>query len=387
MKTFTTAFLLMILVCFSPAAHACTGIYASDGKTVLAGNNEDFWNLDTKMWIVPPEEGKYGRIYFGFKDKNPQGGMNEKGLFFDGFATERCEVKESLGKPMYRGHMADDAMAQCATVEEVIELFSGYNLQILENAMLMFGDATGDSVIIEGDRFLRKKGRYQVVTNFYQSMTDPDRIPCQRFKIATKLFEEDPVVSVDLFRRVLAGVHSEIMSPTVYSNIYDLKNKVVYLYHFHNFENAVKIDLAEELKKGAHTVDLPSLFPPTFAEMHFKWWKEDDVEKKRAKRRDDTVDPKIFADYAGSYVALDGVYAGTAINVVLEEGKLHMEVTGQESFDLIPEGKDRFFQIGIYGSQDLTFLRNEKGKVTHLTYEFFMRKIKAKKIRSNTSGE
>ena len=376
----------MILACHDPLARACTGIFASHGETVLAGNNEDFWDCDTKTWFVPAQEGKYGRIYFGFKDMNPQGGMNDQGLFFDGFATERCEVRESLHKPRFSGHIADEAMATCATVEEVISLFSRYNLQFMENAMLMFGDAAGDSVIIEGDVFLRKKGRFQVVTNFYQSLADSEKIPCSRYKIATRLFEESPDISVDLFRRILASVHCEIFSPTVYSNIYDLKNKVVYLYHFHNYENVVEIDLAEELKKGAHTRDLPSLFPPTFAEKHFIKWKEDDTERKRAERRDPTVDPGIYPDYAGNYVAVEGVYAGMTLSVVLDGGKLFVEIPGQERFDLIPEGKDRFFQIGVYGSQDLTFIRDAEGKVTHLTYEFFMRKIEARRIGANTSS-
>jgi len=225
MRNFLTAILLACLVFSGATASACTGIYASDGKTALAGNNEDFWLSNTKMWFVPGEGGTYGRVYFGFEDMNPQGGMNEKGLFYDGFATQRCEVKSSLRKERYRGNIADDAMARCATVEEVIELFSRYNLQFLENAMLFFGDANGDSVIIEGDAFVRKQGRYQICTNFYQSLTKPEEIACGRFKIATRMFEESVDISVDLFRRILAAAHVELFSPTQYSNVYDLKKQ------------------------------------------------------------------------------------------------------------------------------------------------------------------
>ena len=42
-------------------------------------------------------------------------------------------------------------------------LFARHDLRFLENAMLMFADRSGDSVIIEGDEFLRKEGRFQVV--------------------------------------------------------------------------------------------------------------------------------------------------------------------------------------------------------------------------------
>ena len=47
----------------------------------------------------------------------------------------------------------------------------------------------------------------------------------------------------------------------MYSNIYDLDDRLVYLYNFHDFENEVVIDLSDELKKGPHVVELPSLFP------------------------------------------------------------------------------------------------------------------------------
>jgi hypothetical protein len=313
--------------------------------------------------------------------------MNEKGLFYDGFATQRCEVKNSLDRERYDGNIADDVMATCATVDEVIEVFERYNLQFLENAMLFFGDANGDSVIIEGDSFVRKEGSYQVCTNFYQSITKPEDITCGRFKIANRMFEESPEISVDLFRRILAAVHIEVISPTQYSNVYDLKNRIVYLYHFHNYENVVKVDLMEELEKGAHTLDLPSLFPETFAAGHFKLWRENDMEKKRAERRDATVDPATFDDYTGSYVVFEGVYAGATFRVSRKEDTLVLGITGMDDLELIPEGKDRFFQIGDYGSQDLAFFRNKDGKVVRLAYEIFMRKIEAKKIRSDSGGD
>jgi hypothetical protein len=84
-----------------------------------------------------------------------------------------------------------------------------------------------------------------------------------------EMLEGSPKISVDLFRRILAATHLDhevgFSRPTVYSNIYDLKARRVYVYHFHNFENAVVIDLAEELKKGEHSYDLPSLFGRTYA--------------------------------------------------------------------------------------------------------------------------
>lgn len=210
------------------------------------------------MWFVPSENGDFGRVYFGFDDFHPQGGMNEKGLFFDGFATKEVEVLNSKDKPYFRGNLADHAMATCSTVEEVIEFYSKYNLEHFRNFMLLFGDAYGNSVIIEGDDFVLKEGDFQVCTNFYQSKTKPADIDCWRYLKVKEMLEDEADVSVELCKLMLKGSHVKF---TQYSNVYDLINKKVYLYHFHNFKNVVEIDLLEELKKGGQSYDIASLFP------------------------------------------------------------------------------------------------------------------------------
>jgi tetratricopeptide (TPR) repeat protein len=242
---------------------------ARNGK-VLAGNNEDSFNPLTKMWFVPAPDGKYGVVYFGYDTKYPQGGMNEKGLVFDGFATRTLPVKNSLDKPSYRGHLTDKVMKECSTVKEALDVFSQYNLSYFENAQLMFVDKTGDSVIIEGDAIQRKKGDYQVATNFYLSQyREGADIPDQRYKIATKMLEENEP-SIDLCRKILNATHQEGRRVnTLYSNIYDINEGLVYLYNFHNFEETVVINLKEELKKGYHVVDIPSLFSKTHVYLNF----------------------------------------------------------------------------------------------------------------------
>jgi len=67
-------------------------------------------------------------------------------------------------------------------------------------------------------------------------------------------------VSLDLVRAVLSATHQEGQYPTVYSNICDLRNGILYLYNFHNFEEVVQFNLEEELKKGRKIYDIPSFF-------------------------------------------------------------------------------------------------------------------------------
>jgi len=44
---------------------------------------------------------------------------------------------------------------------------------------------------------------------------------------------------------------------TKYSNVFDLKNGEVFLYGPPNWDKPVRLDLAEELKRGGHYFDLP----------------------------------------------------------------------------------------------------------------------------------
>jgi penicillin V acylase-like amidase (Ntn superfamily) len=127
-RLFIFAFLFMFFV-MPPNASACTAFLAAKGDSVFAGNNEDYFNPCTRMWFIPASGKEFGRVYSGFNHFFPQGGMNEKGLFFDGFATAPLKIVKSKARPVFRGSLSDRAMAECATVEEVAALFGRYNLE------------------------------------------------------------------------------------------------------------------------------------------------------------------------------------------------------------------------------------------------------------------
>ena len=82
----------------NPFSYACTGFMMTDGKVVLVGNNEDYKVPYTRVWFVPAEKEQYGRIYFGYDNWSPQGGMNDQGLFFDYFFVKNMKIKQSKEK-------------------------------------------------------------------------------------------------------------------------------------------------------------------------------------------------------------------------------------------------------------------------------------------------
>ena len=280
--------LVLGIASLSRPVPACTAFCVSDGDTVLVGNNEDWTAASAVVWFEPAEDGKHGRVYFGFGNLIVQGGMNDRGLFFDYFATLPLEVSPSKGKKTYEGNLMNKVLEECATVEEALELIGRYDLQFMKTHQTMIADKTGDSAIIEGDNIIRKKGRYQVVTNFYQSRVKNGKYPCERYRIAVDMLENCPEISLDGCRKVLAATHQEGVKykggviNTVYSNVYDLKKGLVHIYRFHDYLNEVVLDLAEELKKGKHSYDLRLLFPKMHAAESFRrrWERQDAASRK-----------------------------------------------------------------------------------------------------------
>ena len=265
-KWLITISVILIICATIKFAEPCTIVTISNGKIILAGNNEDWQNPNTKIWFYPSTKKEYGRICWGF-DKAfdfAEGGMNEHGLFIDANALDNTGWQADPGKLNMPSATVDYILAHCATVEDVLDLMRKYNFSLLAGGKFPVADAKGDAAIIEWGQgklqLIRREGRYQISTNFVQSNYKPEDFPCGRYKIADKILSSSEDVSVNLVRSVLSATANEFFYPTIYSNICDLKHKKIYLYNFHNFEEVFVIDLSEELTKEKHAYDIPSLF-------------------------------------------------------------------------------------------------------------------------------
>ncbi|HKD62011.1 MAG TPA: serine hydrolase [Terracidiphilus sp.] len=72
------------------------------------------------------------------------------------------------------------------------------------------------------------------------------------------------------------------------------------------------------------------------------------------------VDPKIFADYAGTYQ----LAAGFNLVVTVEDGKLMTQATGQGKIPVYAESETKFFPTVV--AAEIEFVKDPQGKVTHL---------------------
>jgi len=331
----------------------CTTVFATDGEQMLGGNNEDYMDPLTKVWFVPAEQGTFGRVYFGYENYFSQGGMNDQGLFFDSQSVDMPLPVPIEGKQPFTGtNFVDYVMAHCATVACVAEMFETYYAQETWAWQHLFGDATGESAIIEPQTILRQRGGYQVATNFYQSITPPAERTCWRYSTATSLLGSPVPLSVERMRDVMDAVHQGVEeSPTLYTNVYDLVNRKVYLNYFFDYEHVVVLDLAEELAQGAHGYDLPALFPPNptaekYSAPILRRYNNLILSRLVA------VDPAFLAAYVGDYELPEGWGApGDQIHMVAHGTSLMMVFPDWHRYELFPQGETSFFAV-TWGETD-----------------------------------
>jgi len=247
---------------------ACSVFNASSLDKVYAATNKDWNNTLTRIRFYAPSEGKYGRVYFGYQVSEGfqnVGGMNEYGLWYDGASLpNRSDVYNHFNKPTIQGELCEKALEECRTVEEVIQLYKHFYTPHWQGHS-MWADQSGNSVVIEfGEKdvvFLRKEHGYQVMTNYYLSdSTNLRWSNCHRYNAITEILKNEKELSIELMTRALDASHKEGLTPTLFSNVYDLKKGEIYVYHFHYYGEYVRINLADELSKGDQYLDLPQLF-------------------------------------------------------------------------------------------------------------------------------
>jgi len=256
----------------------CTIFSISKGESIFFGNNEDWKNPNTYLWVKHPTDSTYAVMYLGFDDLFPQGGINEKGLAFDANSLPGIKLKEhrELLKP-YQAIVNTYIMQKCATVEEAIEMAKSYDWSQSFGGVLrgqfMLADTTGDAVVISADQygeivFTRKPNGdgYFVSTNFNRAYPENKfgSGQCERYSIATKMLEsalEQANISVEILANVLNEVHEEGRNlNTLYSNIFDLKQGKIYLYYWHQFEEVFEIDVANWISLNTEPTRIVNLF-------------------------------------------------------------------------------------------------------------------------------
>jgi len=133
------------------------------------------------------------------------------------------------------------------------------------SAQVLIADAQGNSVIINAGTKVLKTGNYQINTNFDISKVKTGDYSCRRYDISQDALKDVKTLDVPFFRDMLSLTRQEGKLSTIYSNIYDLKRGIIYVYNFHDFNKPYIIDLKKELTKGYRLDKISNHFPMSFA--------------------------------------------------------------------------------------------------------------------------
>lgn len=242
---------------------ACSVLYYVDSKTgkIYVVNSEDYW-LDVKAYIQiePGSKNKFARLWYGW-DNFAQGGINDKGLFFDAAVTpEQGKIK---GKGNPKNNLGDKILANCTTVEEALAFLEKEKIA-LNKSHMMFGDKTGKAVVVEwidGRRVLHWIDNNKLImTNYLLSKPEAGNYPCYRFQsIETRIAElEKSEEEITLLK--VGNTFGQALQPasksesgrvggTVYTSFIDITDNKFFLSYKLSNKNIIKLDLNLEFTK------------------------------------------------------------------------------------------------------------------------------------------
>jgi tetratricopeptide (TPR) repeat protein len=267
---------LVVFLCYSPAVKACTIFLVNDGHTVWIGNNEDE-RADTKyrFWYYPKvkdaagymvwAELSLGKLLNRFAYKNPQGGLNEYGLFMDYTAIDEVPVLKDPNKQDRKRELVHDVLKNCKTVAEALAYINKYNLIKLKAAQLFIADASGDYATIHGSFVARKSSKHFALTNY--CIKDGHQEACYRRDIAIKSMNAKERFTLPDIKKILEQSAQKQPQTLVtnYSMAINLAEARVHLYQKNDFTTERIIELRKELGEAKHQKDIDAYFPADIA--------------------------------------------------------------------------------------------------------------------------
>jgi len=242
---------------------ACSVLYYKDiatGKIYVVNSEDFFLDVDAYIQIEPKSKKNFARLWYGW-DQFAQGGINEKGLFFDAAVTPEQEKIKGYANP--KRNLGDKILAQSSSVKEALEVLEKEKIALNKSHML-FGDKTGQAVVVEwvnGERKLHWiVGNKLIMTNFLLSEPKAGGYPCYRYKsISDRINQlETSGKKIDLLK--IGNTFGQAVQParkhennrfggTVYTSFIDVTENKFFLSYKLSNKNMIKFDLKEEFSK------------------------------------------------------------------------------------------------------------------------------------------
>lgn len=242
---------------------ACSVLYYVDSITgkIYAVNSEDYWlDVEAYIQIEPKSKKEFARLWYGW-DNFAQGGINDKGLFFDAAVTPEQEKIKGYGNP--ENNLGDKILAFCSTVDEALAYIEKEKIA-LNKSHFMFGDRTGKAVVVEwvnGERKLQWiKDNKLIMTNYLLSEPQAGNYPCYRYSSIEDRITEMEKSGEEISLLKVGNTFGQVGQParesedgrvggTVYTSFIDISDNKFFLSYKLSNEDVIKLDLNVEFDK------------------------------------------------------------------------------------------------------------------------------------------
>lgn len=269
--------IILFTLCNIKEIKACSLVCGSNNEHVLVGFNEDFDYESPYLWFSKKKGNKYGCALLSYNFKinvgianikvsgklNPQQGINENGLFFDGFATPKHDINIKKSNKKGNGLTLIKMLKECSNVNEAIIFLNKYNFKGLSRAKFFLGDKFGNFAIYDGKNIIRQDQNYCVVTNFLESNTQLGEYPCTRYLAGNNLLLQNNELTNKNFSNILYAMQQNnpsLKNGTMYSGIFELKKGYLTLYNYQDYENPFTINVFEALKTSTKKIKFKNIF-------------------------------------------------------------------------------------------------------------------------------
>ncbi len=228
----------------------------TEAGTFFCGN-EDWTATDPAFMTVPPRDGAYGYVAFGWASYLPdyvQAGINSEGLCFDWAVVPPQRFVSTPGKKPLPLDATVEILKTCATVAEALAFIEKNDFPNLANEHLFLADRKGSSCVVEyvrGQVRIVKGSAYLAATNFHLTDTSLGWYPCERYERITAGLsgETGKLVPADLVR-LLDAAHQEGAYPTIYSYVFDLSRMKLTVFFRHDYTRSKEYLVADLLASG-----------------------------------------------------------------------------------------------------------------------------------------
>lgn len=240
----------------------------------MVGCNEDAWRTTSKIWFERAlKANEFGAAFTGSRQIGngktaPQSGMNEVGLTFSRLSAHYPKKGSIPGRLAISNEYdyLTQALHKCKTVEEVKRYIEQYDHSVFIDDVFIYIDSSGTYLVVEPYELSIGTDATYVLANFCPSITNSaDARRMARFRNGEDfLRQHKPNVSLAFCANLADTMHvcrNRNGDGTLLTSIWDTQKGLVNLYFYHQFDTTIQFNLKDELAKGNHSFDIPSLFP------------------------------------------------------------------------------------------------------------------------------